>query len=95
MIPAMSRMILIYQTLAVVLALLLGWLFSLGGLGLAPSIGPLLLRLVVRMCLLVVLATFPAEKEQNLLRIAGSHAASLRGWRTVVKRTTLPLTKRF
>ncbi len=90
MIPPMRRTIPIYHILAVVLALLLGWLFSLSGFGLAPSIGPLLLGLVVRVRLLVVLAAFPAEKEQNLLRVAGTHAVSLRGWRIGVKGSTLP-----
>jgi hypothetical protein len=90
MIPAMSRTIPIYHILTVVLALLLGWLFSLSGFGLAPSISALLLGLVMRVRLLVVLGAFPAEKEQNLLRVAGGHAASLRPWRVVVKRTTMP-----
>jgi uncharacterized membrane protein AbrB (regulator of aidB expression) len=90
MIPVVGRTILIYQTLAVVLALLLGWLFSLSGFGLAPSIGSLLLGLVVWVRLLMVLGALPAEKEQNLLRVSGAHAASLRAWRTVVKRSTVP-----
>jgi hypothetical protein len=89
MIPLMKRTIPIYHNLAVILALLMGWLLSLSGFGLAASIGSLLLGLVVRVRLLVVLGAFPAEKEQNLLRIAGAHTASLRRWWTVVKRTTV------
>jgi hypothetical protein len=90
MIPAMSRTIPIYHILAAVLALLLGWLFSLSGfLGLAASIRPLLLSLVVGVGFLVVLAAFPAEKEQNLLRVTRSHVASLRRWWAVVKRDTV------
>jgi hypothetical protein len=90
MIPAMSRMIPLYRILAAVLALLLGWPFSLSVFGLAPSIGSLLLGAIVRVRLLVVLGALPAEKEQNLLRVSGAHAASLRPWYAVVKRSTLP-----
>ena len=84
----MGRTIPIYRILAVVLALLLGWLFSLSGFGLAPSIGALLLSLVMRVRLLVVLAAFPAEKEQNLLRVA-THGANLRCRRLIGNHTPM------
>jgi len=70
----------------------LGGLFSLAGFQLfflAPSREPLLLVAVVRTRLFFVLLTLVAVEEQNLLRIGTSHAASVRGCRVVVKRTTM------
>ncbi len=72
---------------------LAGLLDGHGFLGLASSIGSLLLSLVVLVRLFVILATFPAEKEQNLLRIAGAHATSLRRWWVLVKRSTMRSTR--
>lgn len=63
-----------------------GLLLDDGFFRLPPTIGTLLLRLVMGMRFLVVLATLPAEKEQNLLSVATCHAASFRIWRVVVKR---------
>jgi hypothetical protein len=40
--------------------------------------------------LFMVLAARTAEKEQDRLRVGTAHAFSLRTWRVVVKRTTLP-----
>ncbi len=86
MIPAIvqSRTILRYDGLR--LGVLLGLRCFLG---LAATIRPLLLRFVVWMRFLVVVAALPAEKEQNLLRVAGTHIDSFRRWRTFVKRITL------
>lgn len=67
-------------------------LLSLGGLRLfflAPSREPLLLVAVVRAGLFLVLLTLMAVEEQNLLRVWTAHAVSVRGWRVVVKRTTM------
>jgi len=68
----------------------LGVLLDLSGfLGLPATVGTLLLRLVVRVRFLVVVAALATEKEQNLLRVAGTHIDSFRIWRVVVKRTTM------
>lgn len=68
----------------------LGWLLLSGGfLGLPAAVGTLFLRLVMRVRFLVVVTALPAEEEQNLLRVAGTHTDSFRSWRDAVKRTTL------
>ena len=69
----------------------LGVLLRGGFLGLPASIRTLLLGLVVRVRFLVVVAALATEKEQNLLRVAGTHTDSVRRWRVVVKRSTMPL----
>lgn len=72
------------------MALFLGFRpFGLGALGLAPLGRSLLLLGVMRMDLLVILAARTAEEEQDRLSVRTAHAASLRRWRVVVKRTTL------
>jgi hypothetical protein len=72
----------------------LGVLLRLSGFfGLPATVRTLLLRLVMRVRFLVVVAAFPTEKEQNLLRVAGTHTDSLRRWRMFVKRTTLSTLK--
>jgi poly-gamma-glutamate capsule biosynthesis protein CapA/YwtB (metallophosphatase superfamily) len=48
-------------------------------------------RAVMGMVLLVILAARAAEKKQNRLSVGMAHVGSLRSWRLVVKRTTLPL----
>jgi hypothetical protein len=58
-------------------------------LGLPATVGPLLLRFIVRLRFLVVVATLATEKEQNLLRVAGTPTDSSRRWQVVVKRTTM------
>jgi hypothetical protein len=69
---------------------LLGVLLRLSGfLGLPATIGTLLLRLVVRVRFLVVVAALATEKEQNLLRVAGTDTDSFRRWQVAVKRTTV------
>jgi hypothetical protein len=60
-------------------------------LGLPATIGTLLLRFVMRVRFLVVVAALPTEKEQNLLRVAGTHTDSFRSWRVVVKRIALDI----
>jgi hypothetical protein len=86
MIPAMGRI----QTNLCYDAELLGLLLLRSGfLGLPASVGTLLLRLVMGMRFLVVVAALATEKEQNLLRVAGTHTDSFRRWRVAVKRTTL------
>jgi hypothetical protein len=85
MIPAMSRIRMVRQ----VLGITLGWLLRGGFLGLPATVGTLLLRLVVRVRLFVVVTALATEKEQNLLRVAGTHIDSFRRWRRAVKRTTL------
>jgi hypothetical protein len=86
MIPAMSRI----RTNLRYDALRLGVLLRLSVfLGLPPTVGTLLLRLVVRVRFFVVVAALATEKEQNLLRVAGTHTDSFRRWRAVVKRTTM------
>lgn len=55
-----------------------------GFLGLATAVGTLLLGLVMGMGLFVEMAAFPAEEEQNLLRVA-THIDSLRRQSRVVK----------
>jgi hypothetical protein len=77
-----------FQVQRAALALLLGFA-SLSRLRFAPPVGTLLLGLVVRMSLFVVLAALPAEEEQNLLRVAGTHTDSVRSWRVSVKRVTV------
>jgi hypothetical protein len=47
----------------------------------------------VRMRLFVVVAARATEKEQDRLRVGTAHAASLRRWPVVVKRSTLPLSR--
>jgi hypothetical protein len=44
----------------------------------------------MRMRLFVVLAAGAAKKEENFLRVGTTHASSLRSWRVVVKRSTMP-----
>ena len=65
-----------------VLALLLGGLFGrtgwLGFFPLASPVGALFLRSVVRARLFFVVAASMAEKEQDWLRVFGSHAPSFR-----------------
>ena len=87
MIPAMARI----RTNLRYYAELLGVLLRLSDLlGLPATIGALLLRFVVRVRFLVVVAALATEKEQNLLRVAGTHTDSFRTWWVVVKRITLP-----
>ena len=65
---------------------LLGVLLRLSGfLGLPATVGTLLLRLVMRVRFLVVVASLAKEKEQNLLRVAGTHTDSFRTSRVIVK----------
>ncbi|MGB8684014.1 MAG: hypothetical protein WCD12_14095 [Candidatus Binatus sp.] len=85
MIPAMSRIRMVRQEDGITL----GWLLRGGFLGLPATVGTLLLRLVVRVRFLVLVAALATEKEQNLLRVAGTHTDSFRSWRVVVKLTTL------
>ncbi len=89
MIPAMGQ----NRTIPRYDGRVLGVLFRLGGLsgffGFPATVGTLLLRFVMRVRFLVVVAALPAEKEQNLLRVAGTHTDSFRSWWVVVKRTTL------
>jgi hypothetical protein len=85
MIPAMTRI----RTVRQVDGITLGWLLCGGFLGLPASIGTLLLRLVMRVRFLVIVAALATEKEQNLLRVAGTHTDSFRSWRVVVKRSTV------
>jgi hypothetical protein len=88
MIPAMARI----RTNLRYYAELLGVLLRLSGfLGLPATVGTLLLHFVVRVRFLAVVAALAAEKEQNLLRVAGTHADCFRRWRAVVKRTTMRL----
>ena len=82
MIPAMSRMVTIPSQIYKILGRLL---LSLSLFRLAPPIGPLLLRFVMRMSLFVVLTTLAAEKEQNLLRVARPHALILSSCRILRK----------
>jgi hypothetical protein len=63
--------------------------FGLGGLGLTPFSGALLLFGVMRMDLFVVLAARTTEKEQNWLSVGTAHTPSVRSWRPVVKRSTV------
>jgi hypothetical protein len=46
-------------------------------------------RAVMRVRLLMVVAARTAEEEQNRLSVGTAHAASLRPWQVVVKRSTL------
>jgi len=41
------------------------------------------------MRLFVVVVALATEEEQNLLRLAATHADSLRSWRVAVKHTTV------
>ena len=67
-------------------AVRLGVLLRLGGfLGLPATVRTLLLRLVVRVRFFVVVAALPTEKEQNLLRVAGTHTDSFCRWPRAVK----------
>jgi hypothetical protein len=86
MIPAMSRMVTILSQIYKILGRLLGLLLSLSLFRLAPSIGSLLLRLVMRVRLFVVLAATTAEEKENFLSVPGTHIASLRKMRAHVKR---------
>jgi hypothetical protein len=86
MIPAMSRI----RTNLRYDALRLGVLLRVSSfLGLPASVRALLLRLVMRVRFFVVVAALATEKEQNLLRVAGTHTDSFRRWRVAVKRTTM------
>jgi hypothetical protein len=86
MIPVMSRV----RTNLRYDAVRLGVLLRRDGFFRLPAtVGTLLLRLVVRVRFLVVVATLATEKEQNLLRVAGTHTDSFRRWRRAVKRSTL------
>jgi hypothetical protein len=88
MIPAMGQI----RTNLRYYVLGLGWLLLRSGfLGFPATVGTLLLRLIVRVRFLVVVAALATEKEQNLLRVAGTHTDSFRRWRDAVKRTTLTL----
>ena len=60
---------------------------------LAAARETLLLRSVVRAGLQFVRLTLVAVKVKDFLRVGTAHAASLRRWRVVVKRITLPLGK--
>lgn len=86
MIPVMSRSAQIVGRLR----LLLRRCVLLGFSRLPTTVGPLLLRFVMRVCFLVVVAALPAEKEQNLLSVAAGHTASVRSWPRAVKRIILP-----
>ncbi len=81
------------------LACLMGGLFGRAGLRdflfLPSPVRPLLLRSVVRARFFLVLATSMAEKEQDRLRVFGTHAPSFRSLRVVVKRSTLRLENRY
>jgi hypothetical protein len=75
------------------LAPLIGALFRLCGLlGLQALRLPVLHRPVVGVRLFVVLGAWAAKKEQNRLCVP-AHAISLRNWRVVVKRSTVPQRK--
>jgi hypothetical protein len=87
MIPAMSRM----RTIRHVDGITLGLLLDGDFLRFPATVGTLLLRLIVRVRFFVVVAALATEKEQNLLRVAGTHTDSFRSWRRAVKRTTLGL----
>lgn len=56
---------------------------------LAATREPLLLVAVVQARLFLVPLTLVAIEEQNFLSVGTAHAASLRGWWVVVKRTTM------
>jgi len=88
MIPAMGqiRTSLRYDALGLGLLLL-----HSGFLGLSTTIRTLLLCLVMRVRFLVIVAALATEKEQNLLRVAGTHTDSFRRWPCAVKRTTMPM----
>ena len=65
--------------------MVLDWaLFGLDGgsdlFGFPATMRALLLRLVMRVRFLVVVAALATEKEQNLLRVAGTHADSFLSW---------------
>src|SRR5271166_4141983 len=61
-----------------------------GFLGLpATTVGPLLLRLVMRVRFFVVVAALATVEEQNLLRVAGTHTDSFRSWSCAVKRSSV------
>jgi len=71
-------------------AIRLGWLLRGGFLSLSATVRPLLQRPVGRVRFLVVVAALAAEKEQNLLRVAGTHTDSFCSCRVAVKRITIP-----
>jgi hypothetical protein len=52
-----------------------------------PTVSALFLRLVMRVGLFMAFATFSAEEEQNLLRVARSHILSVWHRPLVVKHT--------
>jgi hypothetical protein len=56
---------------------------------LTASVGALLLRPVMGMRLFVILGATMAEEEENFLRVAGRHTASVSGWKRSVKRNTM------
>jgi hypothetical protein len=70
------------------LGITLGLLLRGGFLGLPATVGSLFLRLVVGVRFLVVVSA-ATERAQNLLRVAGTHIASFRRGRVVVKRTVV------
>jgi hypothetical protein len=81
----MSRMVTIPSEIYKILGRLLGLLLTLSCFRLAPSIGSLLLRLVMRMGLFVVFATTAAEEKQDLLSVARTHVASVKHGPLIVK----------
>lgn len=61
-----------------------------GGFGFTSPVGALLLRPVMRMGLLVVLATLAAKEVENLLSVGTAHVGIVQTWRRAEKRTTMP-----
>jgi hypothetical protein len=94
MIPRVTRKTRTHNLNLRLLALLIGALFCLNGLyGLLAlqAFGlSALHRSIVRVRLFVIFRAWATEKEQNLLSVSGAHIVSLRPWRAIVKRTTMP-----
>jgi hypothetical protein len=82
MIPAMTPV----RTIRQLDGIRLGLLLRDGFLGLPATVRTLLLRLVMRVRFLVAVAALATDKEQNLLRVAGTHTDSLSTWSRAVKR---------
>jgi hypothetical protein len=97
MIPRVTRKTRTHNLNLPLLALLIGALFRLNGLYGLLALQALRLatlhRTVVRVRLFVVLGARATEEEENRLRVSRAHTASLRPWRAVVKRTTMPLSR--
>jgi hypothetical protein len=87
MIPAMSRSVQVIDRLPLLLSRKRA---LLGFFRLPATIGTQLLRSAMRMRFLVKVAALATEKEQNLLRVSGTHTDCFRRWQVAVKRTTMP-----